>query len=241
MGSAKAVRDSLKGGSSANVKFIPSEDTITVRFLDEPEDFEGYYEHYVNGAYQPCATDECDGCDSDDPEEQRKQFRYLANVYVVDDQKVWAVKLTKTIVEQLMDFYKAYKGTIRDRDYDLGRTGSGKNDTRYRAVPGDREKIDLSRFDKKKHNLADILDAMISGESEVDDDEEEETPRRRSGKSKSAPKRRPKDDNPWDDDDEDDEEEDDDEPEVRRRPKKKTVGTKRTAKKSSSVKRRVRR
>jgi hypothetical protein len=241
MGSRQAVRASLKKGASRNVKTIPKEDSITVRLLDEPEDWVGFYQHYVNGEYRPCVTDECDGCDSDDPEEQKKSFRYLTNAYVVDDQKVWALLMPKTLVEDLMEYDKVYqkKGqSLLDRDFEFSRSGSGQFDTRYKATPDDRKKINLDRFEKKKFDLDAILDGMANGEVDVADEEEEEEETPRSKSKSRKPKSRPKDD-PWADEDD----EDDDEPEVRRRPVKKSASSKKRPVKKSSVsaKRRVRR
>lgn len=227
LGSAKAVKRSLKKGGQANVKNIPGEDSLTVRFLDEPEDFHGYYEHWVGGQPLPCTTDECAGCESDDPDEKRRSFRYLANAYVVDDQKVWALKLPKTIVEQLMAFYTKYKGTLLDRDYELSRTGSGQYDTKYMAAPDDRSPMNLARFERKKHDLAGLLSALVNGDLEDDEDDDDDEPVRKSKKSKSSAsgkKKKPKRDDPWDDED--------DEPV--RRPKKKKSAAKRPVKKSSA-------
>ena len=237
LGSAKAVKKSLKGGGQKGVKTIPTEDSLTVRFLDEPEDWHGYYEHWLKSGPVPCTTDECEGCESDNEEERRKQFRYLANAYVVDDQKVWALKMPKSLVESLMNFHTKYKGTLLDRDYELSRTGSGKNDTKYMAAPDDKHPMKLSRFDSKKFDLDELLSQMVNGDDD-DDDDEDETPRRKKSKSSSGPKKSRK--KPWDDDededddppwDEDEDEDEDDEPV--RRPKKSA------SKKSGSVKRPV--
>ena len=197
LGSVKAVKRSLKGGGQKNIKSIPKEDSLTVRFLDEPPEWHGYYEHFVGKQYVPCTTDDCPGCDSDDPEEQKKMFRYLANAYVVDDQKVWAVKMPKSLVESLMAFYTKYKGTIMDRDYELSRTGSGQNDTRYMAIPESPSKLKLSRFEDKKLNLDDVLSSLVSDEDEEEDDDDDETPK----KAKKSKPKSTKDRDPWDDDD----------------------------------------
>lgn len=230
LGSIKAMKKSLKKSGQANIKTIPGEDSLTVRFLEEPDKWHGYYEHWLSSGPIPCTTDECEGCDSDDEEERRKSFRYLANAYIVDDQKVWALKMPKTLVEMLMAFYTRYKGTILDRDYELSRTGSGINSTKYMAVPDERSKMNLERFDKKKFDLHEVLSQMVNdAESDDDDDDgdEDDVPRKKKS-SKSKPKKRRED--PW---------EDDDEP-VRRKKKSapKKRPTKRTTSRSSSVRKR---
>lgn len=186
MGSAKAVKQSLKGGGgNPNVKIVPKENSITVRFLDEPEDFFGLYEHWLSDGPVAC-TEDCEHCASDDPEERKRQFRYLANAYVVDDQKVVVLKLPKTLVELLMNFYKKYDGTLLDRDYDLSRTGSGQNDTRYFAAPDAPRSIKLSRFDDKKFDLEEIAMSLANPEA-ADDDDDEDEPKKKKGKKKEDP------------------------------------------------------
>lgn len=228
LGSMKAVKQSLKKKGSASIKIIPKENSITVRFLDEPEDWHGYYEHYVDGDYRPCVTDECPGCESDDPEEQRKIFRYLANAYVVDDQKVWAVKMPKSMVETLVQFYTKYKGTIRDRDYELARTGSGQNDTKYTALPDAPSSIKMSRFDSKKFDLGGILQAMVDGDVAEDEDEDDEPV-----KSKKKGKKSKKSD-PWEDVKED-------EPVKKKKSASRTVAKKKTSTGTVKKKRTVKR
>lgn len=201
LGSIKAVKQSLKSKGNANIRNVPKEDSITVRFLENPEDFYGYYEHFVNGTYQPCVTDECDGCTSDNPEESKKMFRYLANAYVVDDQKVRLLKLPKSLVESLVEFYTKYK-TLLDRDYELKRTGSGQNDTRYTAVPESESKMKLSRFMDQMFDHEDELSKLIDGA----EDEPEPKPKKKGKKHEP---------DPWDDED--------DEPVVKKSKKKKSA------------------
>lgn len=228
IGSTAAMKKSLKKSGSSVTKNIPAEDSLTVRFLDEPEDFHGYYEHWMGDHPEPCVEGQCDGCDSDDPEVQRRSFKYLANAYVVDDQKVWALKLPKSLVEHLMTFHTKYKGTLLDRDYELSRTGSGKEGTKYFAAPEDRAKMNLARFEKKKHDLGEVLASMVSDDDDDDDDVEDEPVRKKKSSTRSASPKKSR-DTPWDDDDDDEDEE------PVRRVKKKTS----TTVKKSSVKRPV--
>ena len=222
LGSVKAVKKSLKGGGQKGIKTISAEDSITVRFLDDLEDFHGYYEHWMTDGPLPCSTDDCDGCQSDDEDERRKGFKYLANAYVVDDQKVWALKMPKTLVEMLTTFHTKYKGTLLDRDYELSRTGSGQYDTKYFAAPDEKSKMDLSRFERKKYNLTELLSDLVNGEDDDEDEDEDDEPRPKK-KKKSGPKKSK--DNPWNDDE-------DDEP-VRRPKKKKSSASSRPVKKSA--------
>ena len=215
LGSMKAMKKSLKGGAQSNVRNIPKEDSLTVRFLTNPEDWHGYYEHWMKDGPRPCTDDDCEGCESDDEKERKRLFRYMAPAYVVDDQKVQALKLPKTLVEQLVNFYQKYK-TLLDRDYELSRTGSGQNDTRYMAVPEAPTKIKMARFEDKIPDLDEVLQQMLGDDDDDDDDDEKPA---KKGKSASKPKKSK--DDPWNDS-----------------PKHKT---KKSGSKKTSVKRKVRR
>lgn len=224
MGSMKNMKKSLKGGSNEFIRNIPGEGTLTVRFLDEPHEFHGYFEHWVGGKPIPCTTDECEGCNSDDPEEQKKMFRYLGNGYVVDDQRVRAIKMPKTLVQQLVDYYDN-NGTLLDRDYDLKKSGSGKNNTRYTAAPDSPSKMKLDRF--KKFDLQEVLESMIN---------DDEDPPKAKGKGKSKDKDKPKkkkEKNPWDD-------VEDERPKRKKSASKSKPAAKRTVKKSTGKRRVVR-
>lgn len=228
LGSIKAMKKSLKGGGQSQVRRVPKEDSLTVRFLENPEDWHGYYEHWLKDGPIPCSSSDCEGCQSDDEKERKRQFRYLANAYIVDDQKVRPLQMVKTLVEQLVNFHQKY-GTLLDRDYELSRTGSGQNDTKYMAAPDAPSKVKLSRFEDQKFDLSEVLESMLEGEDpddddDDDDDDEDYTPKRRPKKSRGR--------DPWDDDDDDDDDDDEDDEPVRR-PKKKSSSVK---KKSASSK-----
>ena len=231
MGSLKAIKKSLKS-KAGRTKQIPANGSLTVRFLDEPQDFNGYYQHWFKDGPRPCVEDDCEGCADDDPEVRRKSFRYLANAYVVDDQKVEPVELPKSLVEQLVTYYEK-KATLLDRDYELTRTGSGMQGTKYLASPDSPTPMNLKRF--KKLNLDEILASMVEPDEDIDDDEDEDdepiTRRHvhKKASSRIAKRRAVKDEeNPWDDDDDDEEEE----PAPRRRVAKSAV--KRSTKTSSA-------
>jgi len=199
-GSIKDLKRSLKS-KAGKTRTIPSEDSITVRFLEEPEDFYGYYQHWFKTGPKPCVEGDCEGCNDDDPEIRRKSFRYLANAYVVDDQKVQPIELPKSLVEQLVAYFEK-KGTLLDRDYDLSKSGSGMNDTKYLASPDSPSKMNLSRF--KKLDLSKILASMLDDDDDEDDDDEDDEPVRH--RTSKATRRKPV-ESPWEDEDEEDEDE----------------------------------
>lgn len=212
LGSISAAKKSVKKSGNSLIRSIPNDDGITVRFLEEPSEWFGYYEYYDPSVknFFPVVEGE------DIPEGATAQFRYLANAYVVDDSAVRAVKMPKSAVEMLIARYEKH-GTVMDRDYELSRTGSGKNDTKYMVSPDSPSKMNLKRFELL--DLTAILASLIDDEDDDDDDEDEAPVKSR----RSVPKRSrvvdEDDDYDDDEDDEDDEDEDeDDEPAPRRRP-----------------------
>lgn len=226
LGSIKAAKNSVKKSGNALIRNIPKEG-ITVRFLEEPSEWFGYYEYYDESRknYFPVIEGE------DTPEGASVSFRYLANAYVVDDSDVRAVKMPKSAVEQLIARYEKH-GTVMDRDYELSRTGSGKNDTKYMVSPDSPAKMNLSRF--KLIDLAEVLESLIVAEDDDDDDDEDESPSPMRTR-RSTPKRSSRDieddeDEDYEDDEEDDED-DEDEPPARRRPVKKTSTTRKPVRK----------
>lgn len=214
MGSVEAARKSVKKSGNSLVRSIPTDDSITARFIEEPSEWFGFYEYWDEDekTYRPVIDGE------ETPNGARISFRYLANVYIVDDSAVRALKMPKSVAEQILAYHQKY-GTILDRDYDLSRTGSGKNDTNYMVAPDAPSKMNVKRFEAL--DLQKILDQM-AGLDEDDEDDDDERPAKRTAPKKS---RRPVDDDDddfEDDTDDDDEDEDEDEP-VRRRPVRKPI------------------
>lgn len=209
-GSMSDLKKSLKkkgGGASGKIGYVP-EDPITVRFLSEPDTWIGYHEHY-NGPkgeprYSPCVEDSSPGgCCYEPYMGQKPSFRYLANAYIVDSSKVQALKMPKSLVEQLVTFASKW-GTILDRDYELSRSGSGM-DTVYKAIPEDKSPIKIARFRKDMHDLEQLLEDWAD-EQDGEDDEEEEEPVRRRSRGRQV-----------EDDDDDDDDDEDYEPRVPKR------------------------
>lgn len=172
VGSMKALRQSLKKGSGGGtwIKRVPQNDSILVRFLTEPEDWFGYYEHYSQTAraYYPCVEDDCVGCAQD----ERRSFRYLSNAVNLDDDRVIPLKLPKDLANRLILKYDKY-GTMMDRDYDLTSSGEGL-DTTYDADAEAPMKRNLKKYELL--DLGAILDEAwehAHGGSSSDDDDED--------------------------------------------------------------------
>lgn len=235
-GSMKKLKKNLETGSGSFLRTIPGDDTLTVRFLEEPYEWFGYYEHWVDDVPVVCVEDDCEGCNSPDQNEQRRSYRYLTSAYVVDNSDVELLKLPKSLVDNLAEYADSY-GTIMDRDYDLKKKGTGFNTT-YSAVPDSPTKMKLEKYKRKMKDPEEALMEMVENQpSDEDDDDEDEEPRKTKGRRV------------WDDDDDDDDDEEDERP-VRKvkSTKKKSPGksstskskpaSKSTSKKTTSKKRR---
>lgn len=207
LGSAKAVKDSLKGGGMGPLTFIPKEgSSLTVRFLEEPEEWVNYVEAYdpaIKRGYPYPDDPAMPGYD----DELRKSSRYVANAVDVERDKVVALQLPKTIVNKMINRYEK-NGTVIDRDYELFRSGSGL-DTEYDAQPEAPSKKRLSKYEP-----LDLLDALeeayesvwgTSDDDDDDDDEEIKRPHRRRKRVEVED-----DDDDIEDDDDEEEDEDDD-------------------------------
>lgn len=192
--SVKALRNSMKkGGNGAGLKRVPADEPLVVRFLQEPEEWFEFFEHYdeMQKRYWVC-TDDCPYCADDN----RPSKRALASVVVIDEGKVEALAMPAQLVTRLLNKYDKYS-TMMDRDYELIRTGKGF-DTEYDVNPEDPTRMKLSRFEVL--DAAEILESMTPGSE--DDEEEEEKPKSRAAASRMKKRVADEDD---DDDDEDDE------------------------------------
>jgi hypothetical protein len=173
MGSIKVLKESLKsgGGSGTFIKFIPKDGSMTVRFLEDPEEWINYVEHYdeVLRKSFPCVEANCPGCATD----SRKSSRYLANAVDIENDRVVPLQLPKTLVSSLVAMYDRM-GTMLDRDFELIRSGEGL-DTTYSAIPDAPLPRKMTKY--TPHDLEQVLDdawKAMHGIEEVDDDDDED-------------------------------------------------------------------
>lgn len=208
LGSAKAVKESLKSGNSP-MRYIGKDTALTVRFLEEPESWVSFTEVYdpVKKRGYPLPDDPfMPGYDDD----LRKSSRYLANAIDISTDKVIAVSLPKSVVNSLIGRYEKL-GTMTDRNYELYRTGSGL-DTEYFADPDAPAKMNLAKYEPK--DLESVLEEAYNAVwgSGTDEDEEELKPARKV--ASGGPKRGRKTVEAEEDDDLDDEDDDIEEDEI---------------------------
>lgn len=196
----------MKGNrGSGALRRLKADETVKVRFLEEPGDWYKAFYHWLGTNFLWCNKQKsCPGCKTGD----RAKMIVLANVVIIssdDDKeamKVVVMQMAPTLATTLFKFYEK-RNTILDRDYDLTREGSGMNDTVYSADPDDPKRRNLSRFEDSIHDVAEIIASEIGEDDESDNEEDEEEPR--SSKKKSS--RRRDDDDDYEDEDEDDDKE----------------------------------
>lgn len=219
------AKQSLKGNrGSGNLRRLKPDETLKVRFLQDPEEWHKGYYHWLGQNFLWCSREKsCPGCKAGD----RPKMMALANAVIIsssDDKeamKVVVVQMAPTLANTLLKFYEK-RGTLLDRDYDLTREGSGMNDTVYSADPDDPRKRNLSRFEESLHDIGELIRGELGDEASEEENEPRST---KKSVKKSKPRSR---DDDYEDDDEDEEDEDDIEQELRkeeaRRKKKKSSG-----------------
>lgn len=211
IGSIKNLKRSLTSSGGGPLSWIPKEGR-TVRFLTEPDDWFGFYEHYdetIRKSY-PCIEGDCPGCNTD----QKRTFRYVANALDIETDKVIALQLPKSLANRLTARYER-NDTLMDRDYELFKTGE-KLDTEYDLNPEAPKRRAMNKYTLL--DLGALLQEawnLIWGDSDGDDEDEEETPRSTRNRKAAASSRTRRtavaeDEDEDDEDDEDEAEEDDD-------------------------------
>jgi hypothetical protein len=201
------------GGANGVLRRLKADETITVRFLEDPGEWVEAYYHWIGKNFIWCSQDKkCVGCVGG----VKKGKTGIANALIVSSPesgeagKVKAIQLPTTLADPLAaraEKLEERGRSITDHDIDLWRQGSGQNDTKYGFDPDDRKKRDLSRYESSLHDILQIIDSEI--ETQVvpsDDDAEEEEPR---STKRPAKKSRHEDE---DDEYEDEDSEEDDDP-----------------------------
>lgn len=161
-----------KSGGNFETRRIKDKEELRVRFLGDPGEtvngykaWVGYQEHYdaAKKAFFPCADDgTCEGC----ADGNRKSRRYLVSVIDMSAKEVIALVLPASLGEELLQKYDKFH-TLKDRVYEIGRSGSGINDTTYSVDYGEVKVVDMSRF--QALDLVAILNRQLPDSSAVAD------------------------------------------------------------------------
>lgn len=184
-GSRSTFKKNVKKGGDGGqfLRTIP-EDGITVRFMEEPEEWVSYMRYYDedNGGYIPMEDGE------KAPKGIRVQQRYALNALDVEAGKVVVLDMPKSLAKRLVKYLDKYD-TLLDRDYELSRSGEGF-DTEYELMPEPAEKRNLTKLKGEIKDVEEFLlnlrDVNLNGSDEEDD--EDEAPKKGRPAKKSAAK-----------------------------------------------------
>ena len=149
----QSVKRSVSGGSITNLR---DGKDLRVHFLQDPEDWHEYFEHYSDEAkFFPCTGDRdtCPGCTSASEKTQSASKRYLANVLDVNQGRVIIIKMPVDLADRLLNKRARNGGTLLDRDWTLIRIGKGF-DTKYDVETEDKVALDLAAYEKKDFEQA---------------------------------------------------------------------------------------
>jgi hypothetical protein len=162
VGSVKELKQQASRGSGL-ISFIPKEEkgTMTVRFLQEPDEWTGFREVYDQIRKKSWPVPPDDSMPGTPTGDDRVSKRFLVNAVQIDceanpksNDKVIALQLPADLVTQLLIRYDKYN-TILDRDYELGRTGSNLDTTYYLTPePAMDRKVD-------KYKLLDLEEILM--------------------------------------------------------------------------------
>jgi hypothetical protein len=242
-GDIETLQKDAQQRSSKEIRFKDKE-AVTIRFLEEPEKWHRFDEHYINGdggGFVPCIGD---GCPLDNDPNSRATRRWLANVVDVGSGEVRLLKMTRALVETFVLKYQRAKGTLKKRNYTITRLGGG-TDTKYDVENEDTGPLEIGgrEVNLKKLKLIDVdvelteriqrfFGGATTGKAKTgkgaDDDEdeddyeedEEDTDDEEDESDEDEDEEDEEEDDEDEDDDEDDEVDDEDEEEE---PKRKVV------------------
>jgi hypothetical protein len=175
----KSVKRSTSGGA---IQRVPKETPLTVRFLEEPDRWYEFFEHWDEGNKRGfiCTGDDCKGCADD----LRVSKRLLANVVDMDEGRVKALALPTSLANILLKKLDKFK-TLLDRDYELAREGEGKG-TEYDATPEAPTKFNARAYEPL--DLEEVLQNEIDPDGEEDDDADDEfLPPKKRGPNSTRP------------------------------------------------------
>ena len=206
----KEVEKKMKGAGGDNFYLKSDGDSALVRFMiDGDELIAGQFHRVVKVSKNGnkywdemfCTGDDsCPYCDSDDPDEIKTSFRFIAWVWVYEkrhDEQLdeeWEAKeiggelkyiekINKPMLFRhgynlsiiITALYTKY-GTLVDRDFEISRSGSGLN-TRYSVLPEEKSKVSAEvkkAIDSIGKDLKPLEEIVMNKTKEVEDDQEDE-------------------------------------------------------------------
>lgn len=132
-----------------------------VRFLEEPDEWYLYQEHFTTeGKSFPCTGDStlCPGCTSEIERVQHRSRKYGTYVYVIAYNATIPYKVGVSLANRLTSRAERNGGTITNRDYVVIRTGEGLK-TEYDVDQDEKYTLDIEGLLRKAENgsIEDIL------------------------------------------------------------------------------------
>jgi hypothetical protein len=141
------------GGENSWMKYLGDED-VTFQILQEPNEWQAYWEHYNPGGYPfPCTGERetCPGCTSSN-EKMKKASRKVA-FNVLEGDYVNVYKVPKSAVADKLANRAERIGTILDREYTISRivtkNKDGSKNYDYDIEGGEKRQVDPSKFELK--------------------------------------------------------------------------------------------
>lgn len=131
-----------------------------VRFLQDVDDWEEFWEHYSTDRKSfPCTgeRDTCPGCTSDNEEVAKASRKYGTYVYYVKDGRTYPHRVPVGLRDAVERRKINSGGTNTDRDYIVIRSGKGF-ETSYELERDEKYDMDLeAQLATQKHTINDIL------------------------------------------------------------------------------------
>lgn len=136
-----------------------------VRFLEEPDEWVLYQEHYTDDRRAfPCTgdTQTCPGCTSEVESIQRRSRKYGTIVYLVDVNTTLPFKMAVSLANRMTARAERNGGTVTNRDYVVIRSGDGLK-TEYDVDQDEKYSLDISALLKKSpvSSVEEVLSDMF--------------------------------------------------------------------------------
>lgn len=147
-------------GGSGNGMYLRNfkDGEVTVRFLEETDDWIVFREHYLNGKSFPCTgdRDSCPGCSHPDEGVQKAGRKYATNVWLPKQNVVLPFRIPISLAKSLFTRSEKNDGTITNRDYVIMRSGKGL-DTEYDVDSDEKYSVDVSSLLAQGMDIQEVL------------------------------------------------------------------------------------
>lgn len=146
----KRKADAPPRGTGNYLRRFPKGET-KVRFIDEPDDWIEYWEHFTPDRKGfPCTEerDTCPGCTSSNEAVRKASRKYAANVHLVKTGQVLPHIIPVSLADRFSTRAERNDGTLLTRDYVVIRSGDGF-DTEYDVDQEDKYEVDFKALRAK--------------------------------------------------------------------------------------------